>query len=112
MAKLSPIAMLLASAAWLGAAPALAQPANDPIAAFLRNLTTGSVPEPAMPAQAVEPGTHPLMTPQAIAAATIDFGNCLERLWPQAAKRGISRATYEQYALSLTPDLKIMELLD
>ena len=111
MTKLCRVAML-ASTAWLCAgAPALAQQTADPISAFLRNLTTGSVPEPAAP-QAVEGGTHPQMTPQAIAQATADFGVCLERLWPQAAKRGISRATYETYALTLTPDLKIMDFLD
>jgi lytic murein transglycosylase len=36
----------------------------------------------------------------------------LESLWPAAARRGITRATYQTYALSQTPDLKIMELLD
>jgi membrane-bound lytic murein transglycosylase B len=113
MAKLSHIALLLASAAWLGAgAPAAAQQANDSLFSFLRNLTSGSAPEPAAPAQPTEGGTHPLMTPAAIAEATADFGVCLERLWPQAAKRGISRATYESSALTLTPDLKIMEFLD
>jgi lytic murein transglycosylase len=112
MAKLSHIAIMLASSAWLCAgSPALAQQANDPLAAFLRNLTSGAAPEPAAPA-ATEGGVHPLMTPQAIAQATADFGVCLERLWPQAAQRGISRASYETYALSLTPDLKIMEFLD
>ena len=106
------IAVLLMSSVWLcTSAPAAAQQASDRLAAFLRNLTTGSVPEPPAP-PAPEGTTHPLMTPQAIAAASADFGNCLERLWPQAAKRGISRASYETYALTLTPDLKIMELLD
>jgi peptidoglycan lytic transglycosylase B len=113
MAKLSHLALLLASAACLGAgAPAAAQQANDPLFSFLRNLTSGSAPEPAAPAQVTEGGTHPLMTPAAIAEATADFGVCLERLWPQAAKRGISRPIYESYALTLTPDLKIMEFLD
>src|SRR5689334_16628914 len=107
MAKLNRTVLLLTSAAWLWAAPALAQQATDPISAFLRNLTTGSLPEPAAPVP-TEKGTHPLMTPQAIAAATADFGNCLERLWPQAAKRGVSRATYEKYAMSVTPDMRIM----
>jgi len=113
MTKLFRIALLLAPAAWLGAAtPAPAQQPADPISAFLRNLTTGSIPEPQVPTQPAEGGTHPLMTPQAIAHASADFGVCLERLWPQAAKRGISRVTYETYALTLTPDMKIMELLD
>src|SRR5262249_59757221 len=34
---------------------------------------------------------HPLMTADAIRAAAVDFSNCLERLWSQAAARGISR---------------------
>jgi membrane-bound lytic murein transglycosylase B len=113
MAKLSRLTVLLVSSACLGAGvPALAQQANDPISAFLRTLTTASISEPAAPAPSGEGGTHPLMTPEAIAAATADFGGCLERLWPEAAKRGVSRATYETYALTLTPDLKIMEFLD
>ena len=112
MAKQSCIGILLTSSVWFGtSAPAVAQQASDPLSAFLRNLTTGSIPEPATPPAAEGP-THPLMTPQAIAAASADFGVCLERLWPQAAKRGVSRATYETYALTLTPDLKIMEFLD
>jgi membrane-bound lytic murein transglycosylase B len=113
MAKLSRIAVLLASAAWLCAgAPAFAQQPTDPISAFLRNVTTGTIPAPAIETYQAQGATHPQMTPQAIAAATADFGVCLERMWPEAAKRGISRATYETYALSQTPDLKIMELLD
>src|SRR6476661_5634015 len=112
MAKLSRIAWILASSAWLCAGvPAGAQQA-DPLGAFLRNLSTGSIPEPAVPEQPAAGGVHPSMTPQAIAEATADFGVCLERLWPQAAKRGITRATYESTALTLTPDLKIMEFLD
>jgi membrane-bound lytic murein transglycosylase B len=112
MAKQSHIAILLGSLVWFcTSAPAVAQQASDPILAFLRNLTIGSIPEPAAPAPG-EGGTHPLMTPQAIAAASAEFGVCLERLWPQAAKRGVSRATYETSALTLTPDLKIMELMD
>ena len=112
MAKQFRIAILLASSVWFcTSAPAAAQQASDPISAFLRNLTTGSMLEPTAPA-AAEGGTHPLMTPQAIAAASSDFGVCLERLWPEAAKRGVSRATYETYALTLTPDLKIMEFMD
>jgi lytic murein transglycosylase len=112
MAKLSRIAWILASSVCLCAGvPAAAQQA-DPIGAFLRNLSTGSIPEPAVPEQPAAGGVHPSMTPQAIAQASADFGNCLERLWPQAAKRGITRESYERYALTLTPDLKIMEFLD
>ncbi|HEX5509753.1 MAG TPA: lytic murein transglycosylase [Pseudolabrys sp.] len=54
----------------------------------------------------------PSMTVQAIRAAAADFPNCIERLWPAAARRGISRATFRTYAERLTPDLRIMDLLD
>jgi peptidoglycan lytic transglycosylase B len=94
----------------VAASPAWAGERNDPLGAFIRSLTTGSVATPA--AATPQASTNPLMTPQAIATATADFGLCLERLWPEAARRGISRASYETYALSLTPDLTIMDRLD
>src|SRR5271167_4617131 len=61
-----------------------------------------------------QPGAsrHPLMTAAAIRAAAADFGNCLEGLWPQAERRGVSRETFEHYTSGLTPDLSIMDLLD
>jgi membrane-bound lytic murein transglycosylase B len=68
-------------------------------------LTTASV-------RAVEPASHPLMTPQAILSATAEFPQCLASLWPQAAKRGVSRATFDRVTRGLEPDLQIMELLD
>jgi lytic murein transglycosylase len=52
------------------------------------------------------------MTADAIRAAAADFGNCLARLWPDASRRGIARATYETHTAGLTPDLRIMDLLD
>jgi lytic murein transglycosylase len=55
---------------------------------------------------------HPLMTTEAIAAAAADFPNCLERLWPEATRRGVSRATFAAHVEGITPDLRIMDLLD
>jgi membrane-bound lytic murein transglycosylase B len=55
---------------------------------------------------------NPLMTADAIRAAAADFGNCLERLWLEAARRGISRASFERFTAGLTPDLSIMDKLD
>lgn len=55
---------------------------------------------------------HPLMTSDAIRNAAANFNQCLERLWPEASRRGISRATYDQQTRGLTPDLKIMDLVD
>ena len=61
--------------------------------------TTGTIP----PAPAPTPGAappewsgesgasgHPLMTRDAILAAVANFRTCLEGLWPDAARRGIS----------------------
>ena len=55
---------------------------------------------------------NPLMTADAIRAAAADFSNCLAGLWPQAERRGVSRANFERYTSGLTPDLSIMDLLD
>jgi membrane-bound lytic murein transglycosylase B len=81
--------------------------------------STGSVPAqapaPAGPSDwSGQPGSsgHPLMTTEAILTAAGNFGNCLEGLWPDAAKRGVTRATFDTYTKGLTPDLRIMDLMD
>jgi peptidoglycan lytic transglycosylase B len=55
---------------------------------------------------------HPLMQASAIRQAAAHFESCLEGLWPLAAKRNISRASFDKYVHGLTPDLRIMDLLD
>jgi membrane-bound lytic murein transglycosylase B len=55
---------------------------------------------------------HPLMTTQAIRAAAANFRSCLANLWPQAERRGVPRAVFDANVASLTPDLRIMDLLD
>ena len=52
------------------------------------------------------------MTTEAILAAAQNFPNCIEGLWPEAAKRGVTRATFDTYTHGLTPDLRIMDLMD
>src|SRR5260370_33575570 len=52
------------------------------------------------------------MPADAIRVAAADFGNCVERLWREAARRGISRASFEQFTAGLSPDLSIMDKLD
>ena len=52
------------------------------------------------------------MDAAAIQSAAANFPACLERMWPLAARRGISRNTYQAYTAPLTPDLRIMDLLD
>ncbi len=77
---------------------------------------TGSVPAPSGQPQSWsgQPGSsgHPLMQPDAILAAVADFQNCLERMWPDAAKRGITRASFERYTANLEPELRLMDFMD
>ena len=80
--------------------------------------STGSIPpqaaRPDVPPWSGESGAsgHPLMTAEAIRRAAGNFHACLERLWPTAARRGVSRAVFDAYTVRLTPDLRIMDLLD
>jgi len=55
---------------------------------------------------------HPLMTAQAIREAAANFNNCIAGLWPEAARRGISQESYVRLTEGLTPDLRIMDLMD
>ena len=80
--------------------------------------STSAAPAPAATAGAQEwsgesgASNHPLMSAQAIRAAAANFRNCLAGLWPQAERRGVSRAVFEANVAGLTPDLRIMDLLD
>jgi len=55
---------------------------------------------------------HPQMQADAIREAAANFPNCVAGYWPDAARRGVTRATFETYTSALTPDLKIMDLMD
>ena len=55
---------------------------------------------------------HPLMTAAAIRQAAAGFHGCLERLWPLAARHGVTHATYQKLTAHLSPDLQIMDLMD
>jgi lytic murein transglycosylase len=55
---------------------------------------------------------NPLMTADAIRAAAAQFGNCIAALWPDAARRGIARESFDRFTSGLAPDLRIMDLLD
>ena len=52
------------------------------------------------------------MTADAIRAAAADFKTCIADLWPEAARRGVTRENYDRFTSGLTPDLHIMDLLD
>ena len=55
---------------------------------------------------------HPLMTASAIREAAANFNNCVASMWPDAARRGISQQSFERFTAGLTPDLRIMDLMD
>jgi membrane-bound lytic murein transglycosylase B len=119
------VAIALAMTGQVPAGQALAQAAEGGWFPFkIPGLTTGSVtPAAPLPPAAATPGTpewsgesgasgHPLMTAEAIRAAAANFHGCLEGLWPEAARRGVPRALFEAQTAALTPDLRIMDLLD
>jgi peptidoglycan lytic transglycosylase B len=85
-----------------------------PAAAQFPDLRSLFAPNTATPEWTGESGAsgHPLMTREAILAAAGNFPTCVEGLWPDAARRAISRESFERYTKGLTPDLRIMDLLD
>jgi lytic murein transglycosylase len=86
---------------------AVAQAAQPPVAP--------AAPAPSPPREWTgESGSsgHPLMQASAIRHAAANFERCLEGLWPLAQKRNISRASFDKYVSGLTPDLRIMDLMD
>src|SRR5271154_767846 len=90
---------------------------DNPLMRLFQPPANGSVPTPGSSGTGEwsgQPGASgdPRMTADAIRSAAADFGNCLANLWPDAARRGVSRENYERYTAALTPDLHIMDLLD
>ncbi len=55
---------------------------------------------------------HPEMEAGAIQNAAANFNRCVESLYPAAARHGVSRRTFEAHTRNLTPELKIMDLMD
>jgi lytic murein transglycosylase len=104
-----------------GAAPAFAQSFDIRSLFSASQGTTGTVtPAPAHASRTSAPewsgesgaSGDPTMTAGAIRAAAANFRRCLAGLWPLAERRGVSRATYNALVSGLTPDLRIMDLLD
>jgi lytic murein transglycosylase len=103
-------ATVVLSACAQGGRP-LAMPADD------RSEHTASVgrqPAPGGSGWSGEAGAsgHPTMTANAIRAAAADFPACLAGLGREAERRGISAAAFAAHTAGLTPDLRIMDLLD
>jgi len=55
---------------------------------------------------------HPLMTAAAIREAAGNFDNCVAAMWPDAARRNITQENFQRFTAGLTPELRIMDLLD
>ena len=96
---------------YLFAAVLLASMSSTAVAQERRaELYTGTIPTRSLPPS--EGSGDPLMGEEAIASAAANFQSCLAGLWPEAARRGVSRPVFDRVTASLTPDLHIMDLLD
>ena len=97
-----------------GDRPVPPRPVAPPMAAPAAIVPTAPVAPAPAPAWSGELGAsgHPLMQASAIRTAAANFDSCLESLWPLAAKRHVSRASFDKYVGGLTPDLRIMDLVD
>ncbi|MBV9458486.1 MAG: lytic murein transglycosylase [Bradyrhizobium sp.] len=112
-------------AASLLATPALAQQSGNGLSSLFGGIFSGQKSD-APPPQAAVPGAtgpipwsgedgasgHPLMTADAIRAAAANFRNCVAGMWPDAARRNITRENFDRFTADLTPDLRIMDLMD
>jgi membrane-bound lytic murein transglycosylase B len=110
----------------LAMSPALVQAQSGNPLNFLDNIFNNSGQRPAQALSAPTPGSsaplpwsgedgasgHPLMTAAAIREAAANFDNCIAGLWPDAARRGISEQNYRDITAGLTPDLRLMDLMD
>jgi membrane-bound lytic murein transglycosylase B len=125
-------AAAIALAALLPGGGASAQSSGGGPLSFIDRLFTGSLtrgapaPNAAAQAQAAVPASgaappwsgedgatgHPLMTASAIREAAANFDQCVAGMWPDAARRGISESSFQRFTTGLTPDLRIMDLMD
>ena len=119
----TPTLALLLAAGLLLPGGANAQSSGGGISNLLGNIFSG--PKSDSPAQPAEPGngappwsgedgasSHPLMTASAIREAAANFDNCVASMWPEAARRNISEASFQRFTAGLAPDLRIMDLMD
>jgi len=93
------------------ASPAAVAPVAPPAAAPVAPAPTPKEPPKEWSGESGSSG-HPQMQAGAIRQAAAHFTSCVEGFWPLAAKRNISRASFEKYTRGLTPDLRIMDLMD
>src|SRR4051812_1915349 len=123
-------AAIAIAATLLFAGPAFAQSqGGNGVSNFFGNIFSGPKSATAPPAQAAtgtdgaptaplpwsgEDGAsgHPLMTASAIRQAAANFQNCVAAMWPDAARRHVTRENFERFTAGLEPDLRIMDLMD
>ncbi|WP_024507708.1 lytic murein transglycosylase [Bradyrhizobium sp. ARR65] len=125
--RMEPLALTLASALLVAAsllpiAGAKAQAGGGGLSSLFGGLFSGpkaDSPAPAPGANGATPWSgedgasgHPLMTAAAIRQAAANFDNCVASMWPDAARRRVSQESFERFTAGITPDLRIMDLLD
>src|SRR5688572_6215892 len=115
---------LALAATLLSPAAVSAQSSGDGISNFLGNIFTPKPGNAQQPQAAPAPGAplpwtgedgasgHPLMTAGAIREAAANFNNCVAGMWPDAARRGVSQESFQKFTAGLSPDLRIMDLMD
>ncbi len=118
------IAIMLTSA--LLASPAYAQSSGNGLSNLFGGIFSGPKPDASVQQPQGAPATtgplpwsgedgasgHPLMTPSAIRQAAANFNNCVAGMWPDAARRGIAEDNFRRFTTGLSPDLRLMDLMD
>ncbi len=110
-------------AAPLLVSPACAQSSGGGLSNLFGGIFSGQKSDAPAAATTVAPGSipwsgedgasgHPLMTADAIRQAAANFNTCVASMWPDAARRNISRESFDRFTTGLTPDLRIMDLMD
>ena len=123
--RFSRVGAILLATTLLFAGESRAQSSGEGISNLLGNIFSGQ--KSATPAQA-QPSTasstplpwtgedgasgHPLMTASAIREAAANFDRCVAAMWPDAARRQISQASFQRFTAGLAPDLRLMDLMD
>jgi lytic murein transglycosylase len=118
------IAIMLTSA--LLASPAYAQSSGNGLSNLFGGIFSGPKPDASVQQPQGAPATtgplpwsgedgasgHPLMTASAIRQAAANFNNCVAGMWPDAARRGIAEDNFRRFTTGLSPDLRLMDLMD
>src|SRR5215813_6849210 len=96
-APLRSLGLAAAALALAFAVPALVQAQDDRFTTGATGSVSQTTNTQGTTGWSGEPGSSgdPSMMPDAIRAAAANFHNCLEGLWPAAARRGVSRRTFE-----------------